>query len=189
MTTDRTYTILQSIESGIIMWAGEAASPADALRRFYADVGHPEHTQQAIAAMDDDEVEAIADDLKSIEVPEAVYQMMGGDKLDGTRERAIKIVEQFERRDIDDDSLRAAVEAVEENNAFNDSRWSVWDDASHICHTYNLELGAFERAVLDRAIASDGESLKTDLPLVERVVWGQNFSGSWWNRARAALAD
>ena len=104
--------------------------------------------------------------------------------LPGDSARAIGIVDQYEHGRVDDEALRAAIEGVEDNNRINDASWSDWDDASHICETYGIEgLGDLEHAILNRAIESRGESLRVDLPMVERLVWGQNFAGSWWDRA------
>lgn len=80
-------------------------------------------------------------------------------------------------------ALRAAIEGVEDNNRINDAAWSDFDDAAHVAETYDAELCATGSAIIDRAIASNGQSLATDLPAVERAVWGQNFSGSFWDRA------
>ena len=84
---------------------------------------------------------------------------------------------------IDDKALRQAIEAVEENNRINDGMWIGWDDASHVAETYGIELDEQGEKIINRAIASNGESLTVDLPAVERAVWGQNFAGSFWNRA------
>ena len=81
---------------------------------------------------------------------------------------------------IDDKALRQAIEAVEENNSINDGMWIGWDDASHVAETYGIELDEQGAKIINRAIASNGESLAVDLPAVERAVWGQNFFGSFW---------
>ena len=83
---------------------------------------------------------------------------------------------------IDDKALRQAIEAVEENNRINDGMWIGWDDAAHVAETYGIELDEQGEKIINRAIASNGESLTVDLPAVERAVWGQNFFGSFWNR-------
>ena len=83
---------------------------------------------------------------------------------------------------IDDKALRQAIEAVEENNQINDGMWIEWDDAAHVAETYGIELDEQGEKIINRAIASNGESLTVDLPAVERAVWGQNFFGSFWNR-------
>ena len=83
---------------------------------------------------------------------------------------------------IDDKALRQAIEAVEENNRINDGMWTGWDDAAHVAETYSIELDEQCAKIINRAIASNGESLAVDLPAVERAVWGQNFFGSFWNR-------
>lgn len=95
-TNTRHYVIEQK-GTGAIMWAGAAASHVDALRRFYAEIGHPEHSQERIIAMSDDEVEDDASGwLRWVEVPAALYQMMGGDKLDGTRESTLEMLADYE---------------------------------------------------------------------------------------------
>lgn len=81
---------------------------------------------------------------------------------------------------IDDKALRHAIEAVEENNLINDGMWLEWDDASHVAETYGIELDEQGEKIINRAIASNGESLEADLPAVELAVWGQNFFGSFW---------
>ena len=83
---------------------------------------------------------------------------------------------------IDDKALRQAIEAVEENNRINEGMWLGWDDAAHVAETYGIELDEQGEKIINRAIASNGESLTVDLPAVERAVWGQNFFGSFWNR-------
>ena len=81
---------------------------------------------------------------------------------------------------IDDKALRQAIEAVEENNRINDGMWTGWDDAAHVAETYGIELDEQGEKIINRAIASNGESLAVDLPAVELAVWGQNFFGSFW---------
>ena len=81
---------------------------------------------------------------------------------------------------IDDKALRQAIEAIEENNSINDSTWLAWDDAAHVAETYGIELDEQGAKIINRAIASNGESLAVDLPAVELAVWGQNFFGSFW---------
>lgn len=83
---------------------------------------------------------------------------------------------------IDDKALRQAIEAIEENNSINDGMWIGWDDAAHVAETYSIELDEQGAKIVNRAIASNGESLAVDLPAVELAVWGQNFFGSFWNR-------
>src|SRR5690554_3235364 len=87
-------------------------------------------------------------------------------------------------QNIDSDALRSAIEAAEENSRINDAAWSDWTDAQHILDTYGISADCAEaRAVLDRAIRSNGASLAKDLPAVELAVWGKNFSGSFWDRS------
>lgn len=84
---------------------------------------------------------------------------------------------------IDAIALRAAIEGVEDNNRINSGSWSDWSDADHVGDTYGAELCQEGAQIIERAIASNGSSLALDLPAVERAVWGQNFSGSFWDRA------
>ena len=81
---------------------------------------------------------------------------------------------------INDAALRQAVEAIEENNSINDGMWLYWDDAAQVAETYSIELDEQGAKIINRAIASNGESLAVDLPAVELAVWGQNFFGSFW---------
>ena len=172
------------IANGIVFWAGAAESPAEAIRAHYLDVGVPTHSSEELLKMSEDELLDIAGDLESIEIEEPIYQMI--ERLPGDDDRAVGIVYQYKEGRVNDEGLRAAIEGVEDNNRINDASWSDWDDASHICETYGIEgMGDLEHAILNRAIASQGESLNADLPMIERIVWGQNFSGSWWNRAEA----
>ena len=167
---------------GVVFWSGAAESPAEAIRAHYLDVGTPDHSSEELLKMSEDEILDIADDLESVEIEEPIYQMI--EHLPGDSARAIGIVYQYEEGRVNDEGLRAAIEGVEDNNRINDASWSDWDDASHICETYGIEgLGDLEHAILNRAIESRGESLRVDLPMVERLVWGQNFAGSWWDRA------
>lgn len=87
------------------------------------------------------------------------------------------------RIQINDISLRFAIEAVEDNNKINDGAWANWDDAEHVCDVYGIELDAESSAVINRAIQSNGTSLAADMQAVELSMFGQNFAGSFWDRA------
>ena len=76
--------------------------------------------------------------------------------------------------------LRKAIEAVEENNRINDGMWLEWNDAAQVAETYDIDLDEQGAKIINRAIASNGESLAVDLPAVELAVLGQNFFGSFW---------
>ena len=78
------------------------------------------------------------------------------------------------------DVLVTAVKAVEVNNKINGASWADWQDADHILETYEID-GADRDVVeiLNRAIATNGQSLAEDLPKAERQVFGQNFFGSF----------
>ena len=80
------------------------------------------------------------------------------------------------------ESLRQAIEGVEDNNRINSGGWSDWEDAQHVADTYGVQLCGEGAQVIERAIASNGASLAEDLPAVELAVWGQNFAGSFWDR-------
>ena len=84
--------------------------------------------------------------------------------------------------ELNDKALRQAIEGVEDNNRINDASWSDWEDAQHAAETYGVELCEEGVQIIERAIASNGESLKIDLPAAELAVWGQNFAGSFWDR-------
>lgn len=82
-----------------------------------------------------------------------------------------------------DKALRAAVEAVEENNEVNVGGWADWESVKQIEETYQIEgLTDADRKILGDAIESNGRSLNADLAAVELEVFGQNFAGSWWYR-------
>ena len=85
--------------------------------------------------------------------------------------------------EMNDDALQLAIEAVEENNRINEGNWDDWIASEHVVDTYEIELDAAGREVIDRAIKSGGATLKVDMPAVELAVKGQNFSGSFWDRA------
>lgn len=80
------------------------------------------------------------------------------------------------------------VEAVKDNNSVNDGSWKDWADLQHIEDVYGpLDDEDVTREEADRvmssAIASNGQSLKTDLSAIELRIKGQNFAGSRWERA------
>jgi len=61
-------------------------------------------------------------------------------------------------------NLKQAVLAVEDNNNINDSKWSDWDDASHIADTYSISnLTEEEETVLNSAIESNGATVDEDM--------------------------
>ena len=89
-------------------------------------------------------------------------------------------------------TLQDYIEAIEDNLTQTGERWSSWKDPNLI-----LDFFAYEEqwtvtdeylteqevvALLKRAIQSDGESLKTDLPAYGRKVLGTSFPGSFWDR-------
>lgn len=78
-----------------------------------------------------------------------------------------------------DDEDKSRVKAAAERFC---QRHGIKFDAS-IGDTYGAELCPEGAQIIERAIASNGSSLALDLPAVERAVWGQNFSGSFWDRA------
>lgn len=82
------------------------------------------------------------------------------------------------------ESLKTVVLAVSENNGINDAQWSDWTDAHSIAEIYEIEdLDADDLALLDRAIASNGATLDTDLTARELAEMGQNFEPAWWRGA------
>lgn len=87
-------------------------------------------------------------------------------------------------------TLQQLIEAVEDNNSVNAASWSDWNDAGDIIECYAIagiaDGNATEQeatALLNRAIETNGESLKQDLPAFELKTWGQNFAGSFWDRS------
>lgn len=90
---------------GTILWAGEAASPAEAARALWLAVGHPDLSREEIAAMDSAALGRLAD-FEATEIPEWLFQAMGGDALDGTLQRNITLLEAYKS---DSWSLRASL--------------------------------------------------------------------------------
>ena len=90
---------------------------------------------------------------------------------------------------IDADALRNAIEGVEGNNKQNGGDWSEWDDAAHVEEVYEVELCDVGKAVVQRAIESDGVTLAADLRAVHITVWGVEFSGGWWCRESVESKD
>lgn len=92
-------------------------------------------------------------------------------------------------QEVNEDAIKKAVEAVEDNNQINDGEWSDWDDADHVAETYSVDyagdhpgLASETAAVINRAIRTNGQSLNDDLPAISRSFQGQVFSGSFWDR-------
>ncbi|MFW9606340.1 MAG: hypothetical protein ACMV0I_07325 [Pseudomonas sp.] len=84
---------------------------------------------------------------------------------------------------IDTELLKTCVRAVDENNRANGAEWRDWPDGREIIHMY-APYGWCDEAcfILDRAVESNGESLKEDLPLIARQIKGWSFSGSFFDR-------
>ena len=93
------------------------------------------------------------------------------------------IEEEENLENIDVSLLKTCVRAVDENNRVNGAHWSDWCDGLHVVEAYG-EGDECEDVlwVLDRAVETNGSSLKEDLPMIERKVKGQNFSGSFYDR-------
>ena len=84
---------------------------------------------------------------------------------------------------INETALRSAIEGVEDNNRINGAQWSDWQGADDVGEVYGIDFGTGDtRELIQRAIDTNGASLTKDLPVVGRVVWGQNFQGSFWDR-------
>lgn len=84
---------------------------------------------------------------------------------------------------LNDDLLKLAIDGAENNNEINNANWADWDCTQDLLNVYTDGKGCeWIHHILDRAIESDGATLAEDLPRVERIVWGQNFSGSFWDR-------
>jgi len=86
-------------------------------------------------------------------------------------------------------TLKNIIQAVEENNTINGGSWGDWESLEHIEGVY----GDYDdadvprhraRLIIDAAIWSSGTSLGIDLPLIEQEIWGQNFSGSFYDQAK-----
>lgn len=98
-------------------------------------------------------------------------------------ERLGLVEEEENLEKIDEKLLKTCVRAVDENNRVNGAEWCDWLDGEEIIDMYAPDDWCFGvQFVLDRAIESNGESLKEDLPMIERQIKGQNFSGSFFDR-------
>lgn len=88
------------------------------------------------------------------------------------------------------ESLKHAVLAVEENNHINNGKWTDWEDAHAILETYGISQDDDVRAVLQKAIESNGYSLPADLRAAELIECGQNFGAAGFRHpGSAASAD
>lgn len=85
-------------------------------------------------------------------------------------------------------NFRGLIDAVEGNNEFNYGSWRDWDDALTVLNTYGPNYFDYDISkqdaldIIQKAIDTDGASLNDDLRMMEKIIWGKNFSGSWWNR-------
>lgn len=97
---------------------------------------------------------------------------------------SLGLVEEEENLEsIDVSLLKRCVRAVDENNRANGAEWCDWLSGQDIVRMYAPYEWCDEVCwVLDRAVESNGESLKEDLPMIERQIKGQNFSGSFFDR-------
>jgi hypothetical protein len=75
------------------------------------------------------------------------------------------------------ENLLNAIEAVNDNMRISGFGWSTWDSACDVENVYDLEFDVEERAIIDRAIETNGISLRGDLEKAELAEYGQNFSG------------
>ena len=74
-------------------------------------------------------------------------------------------------------SLKTLVLAVEENNVFNDAKWSDWSDAGHIAETYEeTDISDEEAQILNRAIESNGLTIEADMSAAHKVEHGVEFN-------------
>lgn len=84
---------------------------------------------------------------------------------------------------INTEALQQIIELIEQNNRSNGVCWADWFGGVDPEEAFEIELCDQGSEIIWRAIKSNGESLKADLPAVELAVWGQNFAGSFWDRA------
>jgi hypothetical protein len=85
-------------------------------------------------------------------------------------------------------TFRGLVEGIEDNNEINGAAWSDWTDLSSVEEVYgdlsDEDISREQAAgVIDRAISSNGATLADDLRALQIQIFGQEFAGSWWNRA------
>jgi len=58
------------------------------------------------------------------------------------------------------DELRRAIESIEDNNKMYDAKWSDWQCVQDMIDIYRLTLTESEEEILNKAIETNGESLK-----------------------------
>ena len=85
-------------------------------------------------------------------------------------------------------TLLNLIESIEDNNRINDGSWVDWKDMAHVESVYGTlsdEDVSRERAemIIANAINTNGNSLRSDLQKLELEVFGQNFSGSFYDCA------
>lgn len=87
--------------------------------------------------------------------------------------------------EINSDALEKAFEAMTDNVWINGAKkdFSDWEDAANVSTIYGIALDDQSAQIIDRMIASKGASLAIDMPAVELAVYGQNYAGSFWDRA------
>ena len=95
----------------------------------------------------------------------------------------VEFEEEENLENINEPLLKKCVCGVEDNSRINDAQWSDWCDGLDVIDAYG-EGDECEDVlfVIDRAVETNGESLKEDLPLIEQQLKGQNFSGSFYDR-------
>jgi hypothetical protein len=74
--------------------------------------------------------------------------------------------------------LKAAIDAVEDNNQINEGYWSDWDYGHSILATYELPYNSVVDKILDKIIKSNNKDdiAYFELKKLEKKKWGQNFS-------------
>ena len=82
------------------------------------------------------------------------------------------------------EAFKEAVISVKENNSINDASWKEWKDSQQIIETYeikNADRNTME--ALDRAIKTNGKSIKQDARNAELESWGIILGGDnrWYN--------
>lgn len=79
-------------------------------------------------------------------------------------------------KDMNSDAFFDAVFAVQMNNKMNGATWGDWTDAHDVSETYQIDLCEFGVHLINRAIASNGNTIDADVEAVKLAVFGQTFA-------------
>ena len=148
---------------------------------YYGSIEEAIEQEAKDASCSEEEVSKTIKLYSALDVLEAAEDGYGWPESLGLVKEEVDEEENLEN--IDEELLKTCVRAVDENNRVNGAEWRDWLDGQDIIQMYAPLAWCDEVCwVLDRAVKTNGESLKEDLPMIERQVKGQNFAGSFYDR-------